>query len=87
MVLLLYAHNILSCGIYTAPVSLVFGTAIPTSFSILVKMLVSLVFTASQCNLEANNMLQPHPLSAALCMYEAVFTRALTGSEKVSIIV
>ena len=31
-------HNLLSCGVYTALVSLVFGTAIPTSFSILMKM-------------------------------------------------
>ena len=47
MVVLLYiCHNLLSCGIYTTldPSFSGFDIAIPTSFSIFMKMLVSLVF-------------------------------------------
>ena len=35
--IIVVCHNLLSCGIYTALVSLVLGTAIPTSLSILIK--------------------------------------------------
>ena len=44
--IIVVCHNLLSCGIYTALVSLVFGTAIPTSFSILMKMFLHLLCTS-----------------------------------------
>ena len=82
MVSLLY---VLSSGIYTTLVS---GIAIPTSFSILINILVSLVFT--KCNLEANAIACYSPtlfqLQPALSMYAImVYTRVLTGSQKVSV--
>ena len=38
--IIVVCYNVLSCGIYTVLVSLVFGTAIPTSFSILFYTLI-----------------------------------------------
>ena len=77
-------HNLLSGGIYTTLVYLVFGTAIPTSFSILFT-LVSLVFHCiTKCNLAiacySPTLFQLQP-ALSMTMYAIkVFTRALTGS-------
>ena len=51
---LLHTIILLSCGIYTALVSLIFGTAIHTFFSILMKMLYSCRNTCRACCLSAN---------------------------------
>ena len=78
MVLLLYAmHNLLSCGIYTSLVFLVFGTAIPCilqHFNENVFTLVSLLFHCiTKCNLAITYRPTLFQLQPALSMYAISF--------------
>ena len=78
--IIVLCHDLLSCGIYTALVSLVFGTAIPTSFSIL---FLHWFFAASQSlNLEANAMACYSPTLFPLhsvCMIQGCWSWRLGG--------
>ena len=79
--------HIIFCLVAYIPPQFLWVLALPFQhFSENAFTLVSPVFTASQCNLEANDMLQPHPLSAALCMYEAVLLGRLLEAKRLVLV-
>ena len=72
----IYCPHSLSCCIYTALVSLLFGTVIPTSFNILMEMFLLPCFTGVslhtrlqiQCSLR---WFEPHPILLLVVMWYA----------------